>query len=317
MTRRLLLAAAAALLFWGTGPAKARDAVDVGVALQAVYSIAAALADGTHIAVTPIPAVLPGMAQLPRALARANAAVSRQLGAVDAVVTIASIWPDDPLFREARARNIWVIAVDAARSLGKDATNVALIAQPATDVPWRAAVVGTGESPYAWLSPANGIRMAEIVANDFKRLAPDDAARIEANRAAFAARLQALRAEFEAKFAVLADAHLYALTDRFVYLTNEFGVFIDGYFLEDDVRWTPEDFANVTALLKDQGVRRVLHHWQPNDAVAAAVAAAGATLLILDDGENTIAPAAGPPDPDGYIKVLRADLEALYRALGQ
>ena len=144
-----------------------------------------------------------------------------------------------------------------------------------------------------------------------------DPAQCVATMDEYVQRLELYATGVQEDIALLADAHLYALTDRFVYLTNEFGVFIDGYFLEDDVRWTPEDFANVTALLKDQGVRRVLHHWQPNDAVAAAVGAAGATLLLVADGENTIAPAAGPPDPDGYIKVLRTDLEALYRALGQ
>ena len=202
----------------------------VGVGLQALYSIAAALAEGTAITVDPIPGVLPGMAQLPRALARANAATIRQLAAADAIVAISSIWPDDPLFREARARNIWVVGIDAARSLAKEAVNVAVIAQPVTDAPWRPASVASGGSPYAWFGPANGIRMAEIVATDLKRLAPDAAARIEANRAAFAAELQAIRAEYETKLLSVSDTHLYALTDRFVYLTNEFGIEVEGYF---------------------------------------------------------------------------------------
>ena len=182
---------------------------------------------------------------------------------------------------------------------------------------FRSASVASGGSPYAWFGPANGIRMAEIVATDLKRLAPDAAARIEANRAAFAAELQAIRAEYETKLLSVSDPHLYALTDRFVYLTNEFGIEVEGYFLEDDVRWTPDDFAGFSGFLKERGIKHVLHHWQPADPIAAAVAAAGAELLVLDDGENTIAPAAGKPDPRGYQKLLRADLDALYGALSR
>ncbi len=312
IARRALAALALLTLVAGASQAARQPGpVTVVTALQPLYSIATALAQGTAITVKPVPATLPGMGQVTRILARANRTTDQTLEAADVVVAIASIWPEDPLFREARARNIWVVEIDAARPLGKGQASVALIAKPVTDVPWREAETGGGDSPYVWFSPANAIRMAEIVATDFKRLAPDGAAAIETNLAAFTREFLGLKAEYEAKFLKVADPRVLSLTDRFAYLTNEAGVFVDGYFLEDDVRWTDADYAGFTRLLREREITRVLHHWEPSEGIMAAIAAAGAKLVILNDGETE--PAPGAPDPRGYQTMLRANLETLHR----
>jgi ABC-type Zn uptake system ZnuABC Zn-binding protein ZnuA len=308
--RDLLLAGPACVLAAEAARAEARLVVLAG--LLPLYAITFALAYGTAIDVRPVPAVLPGLAQLPRALARQNAATSALLQQADAVITVASLWPDDPLFRQARARNIRVVQIDAARSLAQGSASVMVAAQPASNAPWRPAGRAVGSAVHAWFSPANAMRMAEIIGADLQRLAPDDASRIAANQSRFSREMQALQAEFDARFQAIEHPVVFALTDRFIYLTNAFGIDVDGYFLEDDVKWTEADFAGLADHLATQGIRVVVHHWQPDAPVAAAIARGGARLLVLDDGESG---AAAQPDPRSYQAVLRADLEALYQAL--
>ncbi len=317
MTPRALICAAilAASAFLPGASAGAAEPLRVVASLQPLYSIVSALAQGANIEAKAVPAALPGLAQLPRAMARLSAAEADVLGKADAVVSIPSIWPEDPSFREARARNIRIVQVDAARSLAKGAASVMLTQTPVSNVEWRVAAQDRLASPYVWFSLPNAIRMAEIVADDLKRLSPDDAARIETNLKSFTRDMQALRAEFDAKFLQLEDPQVFALTDRFVYLTNDLGLFISGYFLEDDLRWSPDDLAAFSSFLMARGVKRVIHHWRPSDEIVAEIARAGAQLVLLDDGEATSADGSAHPDPTRYQSILRRDLQALHDAL--
>lgn len=293
----------------------ASEPVRVVASLQPLYSILSALAQGANIEAQAIPATMPGLAQTPRALSRLGAAEAQGLARADAVITIASIWPEDPLFREARARNIRIVQIDAARSLGKGAASVMLTQRASSNAPWRVAAPDLRPSPYVWFSLPNAIRMAEIIAADLKRLAPADEARVDANLAAFSRRMQGLRAEFDAKFLQLEDPQVFSLTDRFVYLTNDLGLFVSGYFLEDDLRWSQDDLAAFSAFLSARGVRRVIHHWRPSDEIMAAIETAGAQLVILDDGEGSSREAPVEPDPNRYQSILRGNLDALHHAL--
>lgn len=315
LLQRVAFAVSITLASWLPGKAGAEERVLVATALQPTFSIASALAEDTGIEVVSVAAQV-GMAGLPRTFARLDPAAAKNLENADAVITMRSVWPGDPLFTEARARNIRVVEIDAATSLAKSGARVALLEQPGSDAPWRQNAKSSDTSPYVWFSPSNGVRIAEIVAADLQRLSPPDAERITANLGTLVKTLTTLKAEYEAKFLSLPDPSLYALTDRFAYLTNDFGLFVDGYFVEQDVRWTEADFAGFSALLADREISHVLHHWEPAEPILAAAAKAGAKIVILDDGE------AGPNNkepmqPDGYETMLRGDLEALYQALAK
>jgi len=299
------------------GGVAAGDRITVVAALQPTYSIASVLAEGTSIEVVAVPEGRTGIASLARKLARLDPADEMKLEEADAVVTIGSVWPQDPLFAEARARNVWAIEIDATASQRPEADRVAILEAPVSDAPWRKAGRSTNPvptvSPYVWFSPANGIRMAEIVASDFRRMAPGDVDRIDQNLADLIRELSLLKAEYEEKFLAVHDLSIYALTDRFAYLTNDFGFFVHGYFIEQDVRWTEDDLAGFTALLADRGISRVIHHWTPSESIRAAAARAGAEIIVLRNGDG--GDSGERMEPDGYFKLLRANLEELYRAM--
>ncbi len=187
---------------------------------------------------------------------------------------------------------------------------------PVDDVPWSVPESQTARVPslHFWLSPINAARAAEIVARDLIRLFPADSAQIEGNLAGFRAAMLDLKREYDTKLATVDDVTVMALAPDFVYLTNDFGLFVDGYFLKQDRDWTDADLAAFEAYLADRAISAVLHKWEPDPPIMAAIEAAGASLVVLDPID------AGPVEdgvliPDGYQRQLEANLEAVYTAL--
>jgi len=142
-------------------------------------------------------------------------------------------------------------------------------------------------SPYFWLSPSNVIRVLDIVGSDLARLYPHHAATITGNLQKQKADYLQLKNDFERRFVEVADPVLYALTDQFVYLTSDLGVFVDDYFVKQDIDWTADDYSTLTSALERAGISVVLHQWEPSSEIKQAIEDAGARLLVLDSLETT------------------------------
>jgi len=315
MTRALFVPLAACAL--AASPLLAQEAPEgsgllVLTGLAPVQLIVSELVEDTGITVQPITPRPTPMATLSAMLHRPDPNRADLLAEADAVVTLRGLWPSDPLYPTACSGNIHVVEIDATTPLDGSAPPIARVAAPISNPVWREArpAAANAPSPYAWLGPTSALAMAETVARDLARLSPQDADAIDANLREFSADIRRLKAHYEGLFAELTDFTVYALTDQFAYLTTEFGIYVDGYFLEQDVRWTEEDFAGLTAHLQDSGITTVIHQWQPADPVIAAVEAAGAELVILSSGET----AQGETGAT-YLDIMRANLDALYEAL--
>jgi hypothetical protein len=92
------------------------------------------------------------------------------------------------------------------------------------------------------------------------------------------------------------------------------GLLVDGYFIKQDVRWTPQDLAGLTRHLREHGIKVVLHKWQPSEAIQDAVRAGGARLVVLEAGDPGIV-RDGALASDGLQQILRDDLEAVVSGL--
>jgi ABC-type Zn uptake system ZnuABC Zn-binding protein ZnuA len=234
----------------------------------------------------------------------------------DAVVTIARVWRDDLLYQAARARNIRVVPIDAARPWDEGAAPVGLRRTACADAPWVENEPCTEEiSPFVWLSISNAVRMAEHIAVDLIRLVPDEETAIRANLAGIVGELRDLKSEYDNRFALLPDPRVFALADEFVYLFGEMGVFVDGYFTREDVRWTEEDIAGFEEYLASGGASVIVHKWEPAQPIMDAINRSGAKLVILDTADPGLE-IDGRLDPDGYIAIFRNDLDTLAAALG-
>jgi ABC-type Zn uptake system ZnuABC Zn-binding protein ZnuA len=279
------------------------------VALPAVYALTSALSDGTTLEVVRVPtdAAVPMESQA-NALSRLDAAVFQQ---AEAVVTLSSLWRADPLYATARRHNLRIVEIDASRSWDTIKPGVAATRAPSNDVPWAAASdVDEGQSPYAWLGPVNAMRMSALIAADLARLAPTDAPRIERNLAALEGRLRRLKADYGARLTAVPDLRVLSLANEFIYLFGEFGVFVDGWFVQQDIDWSDADRAALTRYLRERDIRVVVHKWAPDAKIAKAIEDGGARLLILDTGN----PGMLADKANGYEALLGSNLEALLTA---
>lgn len=309
MTGRSWLALVALLL--GTQLAAFADAgrPRVLVALPAVYALTSALSEGTHIEAIRLPPGTPvPMESLANALSHLDPSVFQQ---ADAVVTLGNLWRQDPLYATARRHNLRIVEIDASRSWDTNKPAVAVVRVPANDVPWAmGGHVESGLSPYAWLGPVNGMRMAALIAADLARLAPADAPRIASNLAALESRLRRLKADYGARMVALPDVRVLSLANEFIYLFGEFGIFVDGWFVRQDIDWSDADRTALTQYLRERDIRVVVHKWAPDEKIAKAIQDGGARLLVLDTGN----PGILADESTGYDALLRSDLEALLAA---
>jgi ABC-type Zn uptake system ZnuABC Zn-binding protein ZnuA len=304
------------LVFAVGGPLAAQEEGPlVLTSLQSTFSLASALAEGTSIRVENAPPGGSRMAGQERALFLEN--LDELFADADAVVTIARVWRADRLYQATRARNILVVPIDAARPWDEEAAPVGLRTEPCSHLAWTQDVQCTDEiSPYVWLSISNGVRMAENIAADLERLAPDDAAAIQTNLASLVSELRALKSEYDIRFALLPDARVFSLAGEFEYLFGEMGIFVDGYFTKEDVRWTESDLEGFENYLKRNGGGVVVHKWEPAQPILDAIDRAGAKLVILDPADPGLQ-TGDRLDKDGYLSILRSDLDALLGALGE
>ena len=209
-------------------------------------------------------------------IARRMDSLAPTFAAATAVVTLTNALPGDPLYRFAREANIRIVDIEAAVPWSLDAPGVALADTPSSNVAWGSDTDApeTAVAPYFWLSVSNSIRMGDLIARDLEALFPDSAATIGANLEALKRSLLDLRGDYQDRLIESGADVVFALTGDFVYLTNDMGLFVDGYFIKQDVRWTEADLAALTKHLRDNGIKVVLHKWQPSEAIQNAVRAA-------------------------------------------
>lgn len=321
-----LLAVALAGVTCGIPSAHAADAQAaeaqplVLTGLQATYSLTTALTAGTPIRVENVPADGRPFALLKDYLERRKETLRPKFAQAAAVVTITNALPGDPLYRYAREANIRIVGIEAAVPWSVEAPGVALADTPASNAPWG----GDADPPQAgtaqafWLSIPNAIRMADLIGADLSALFPGSAAAIHRNLDTLKRSLLRLRGQYQdrlnhAEAETGADV-VFALTGDFVYLTNDLGLLVDGYFLKQDVRWTAGDLAALSRHLRDNQIRVVLHKWQPSEAIQKAIRDGGARLVVLDGSDPGLV-VDGALAPDGLQQILRRNLEALVGGL--
>ena len=284
-------------------------------ALPATYSISYALAEGTSIRVENVPERGRRMNALPNLLHQRADQFTEQFAEADAVVTMGKLWSEDPLFVAVRSANVRVVDIDATKPWSTTLEGISVALEPRQDVPWVEADQNErSPSLFFWLSPANGARMAEIIANDFMRLAPEERPVLERNLTNVRRALLDLKLEYELNLAELADVTVFALASEFVYLTTDLGLYVDGYFLKQDIDWVDEDLSNFADYLRTNAIRVVIHKWEPDETIQAAIRDGGAELVVLDPLDAGLVE-DGRLAPDSYLRLLRTNLDTLYQAL--
>ena len=240
-----------------------------------------------------VPANLPGSRQSAYFSGRGASALHPLAQNADAVVGVRSLWSDDPLYPMARRCNIRIVEIDAARPVDGSLPGIAV--QPGAN--------RDGLNSQPWLASNNMGRMADVIAADLVRLAPDAKPKIEANLAALKQRLLKLTADSEARLAQADNLSVVSLSDRLDYLIG--GLNLERVEVQHtgDEPWTPQALEALTRTLKDNEVGLVLDHREPSAEVKAAIAEGGAQLVVVGaEGEDPVAELQGTID--SIVRVL-------------
>ncbi|WP_283181108.1 MULTISPECIES: zinc ABC transporter substrate-binding protein [unclassified Pseudomonas] len=256
--------------------------------LPITYGLGEVLLKGTDVNLErAAPANLPGSRQTAYFTGRGAPALAKLATDADAVIGLRSLWADDPLYPISRRSNIRIVEVDAARPVDGALPGIAV--QPANKV--------DGLNSQPWFSSNNMGRMADVMAADLVRLAPEAKPKIEANLAALKQRLLKFSADSEARLASADNLSLMSLSDHFGYLIGGLNLELIGLDARPDAEWTPEALKQLGATLKDNEVAVVLHHRQPSEAVKAKIAEAGSRLVVLSvDAADPVAELEGNVD---------------------
>ncbi|RJG47747.1 zinc ABC transporter solute-binding protein [Motilimonas pumila] len=156
---------------------------DVLTHTPATQWLAQYLLQGSPVQATYLPPQRYGLTRLPHWFSgKGEAQVGSQAGAAKAVITIASVWPQDPLFPAARQHNIQVIEIDASQAIDPYARSVATVAKSDGTM-----------SPYVWLNTANLVVMAHIISQDLQRIWPEHQQQIADNQARLVVKINQLQ----------------------------------------------------------------------------------------------------------------------------
>ncbi|CAI8763024.1 metal ABC transporter substrate-binding protein [Pseudomonas sp. IT-P4] len=286
--RQLTLAIALCGLATTASAADNGKPLRVLASLPITYGLGEALLKGTDVSLErAAPANLPGSRQTAYFTGRGAPALARLADDADAVIGLRSLWPDDPLYPVSRRSNIRIVEVDAARPVDGALPGIAV--QPDNKV--------DGLNSQPWFSSNNMGRMADVMAADLVRLAPEAKPKIDANLAALKQRLLKLSADSEAGLANADNLSVMSLSDHFGYLIGSLNLELIGQDTRADAEWTPEALTQLATTLKDNDVAVVLHHRQPSDALKAVIAGSGSRLVVLStDAEDPVAELEGNVD---------------------
>ncbi|WP_223590962.1 metal ABC transporter substrate-binding protein [Pseudomonas sp. A-R-19] len=286
--RQLTLAVALCGLTTTAVAASSGKPLRVLASLPITYGLGEVLLKGTDVSLErAAPANLPGSRQTAYFTGRGAPALAKLANDADAVIGLRSLWPDDPLYPISRRSNIRIVEVDAARPVDGALPGIAV--QPDSKV--------DGLNSQPWFSSNNMGRMADVMAADLVRLAPEAKPKIDANLAALKQRLLKLSATSEARLASADNLSVMSLSDHFGYLIGGLNLELIAQDPRPDAEWTAEALKQLGTTLKDNDVAVVLHHRQPSEALKAVIAGSGSRLVVLStDAENPVAELEGNVD---------------------
>jgi zinc transport system substrate-binding protein len=166
--------------------------------------------------------------------------------------------------------------------------------------------------PHIWLDPTKLAKVATAVGDQLAEVDPDNAGSYRANAKSLTDELAALDSEYRAGLANCAQKAFVTSHAAFGYLARRYAleqIPISG--VSPEAEPSPQRIADVQKLVRDKGITTVFFETLVSPKLAQTIARdTGAQAAVLDPIEGIEAASS-----DDYFSVMRANLEALRKAL--
>jgi ABC-type Zn uptake system ZnuABC Zn-binding protein ZnuA len=166
-------------------------------------------------------------------------------------------------------------------------------------------------NPHYWLDPANARPMTQAISDALARLASGERETFARNRARLLERLDADLTRWTAALVPYRGARVVAYHDSWSYFARRFG-FVVVATIEPTPGVPPSaaSLAELTARMKEAGVKLVIAEPSSNASIASQVAArSGARLVTL------VPSVGGDPEARDYPGLFEVNVRRLTRAL--
>ncbi len=168
----------------------------------------------------------------------------------------------------------------------------------------------TGVDPHVWLSPRNAIQIAENIKDGLVSAREEYATIFEENAAAFIQELTLLDQEMQTALASCEQNTILVTHNAYQYLARDYGfntISISGLSPESEP--TPQQLVELVNKAEEYNIQYVFFEELVSPRVAQAIAQEiGAETL-------TINPVAGSQADEGYLAIMRDNLNKLVQAL--
>ncbi|KQX76250.1 metal ABC transporter solute-binding protein, Zn/Mn family [Aeromicrobium sp. Root472D3] len=168
------------------------------------------------------------------------------------------------------------------------------------------------EDPHTWLDPQNMIAIAKALETKLAAVDPDNAQTYAENTTAFVNRLASLDEDFQSGLATCRTRTIVTSHAAFQYLAARYDltqVPIAG--IDPSNEPSPSQLADITQLVKDQGITTIFTEELVSPAIADTIAKeTGATTATLDPIEGL---SENTADED-YVSLMLKNLDTLEKA---
>lgn len=166
-------------------------------------------------------------------------------------------------------------------------------------------------NPHYWLDPANARIVTAGILEALERRAPDQRARLEANRKRFLAELDDRIARWTALLAPFAGAKLIAYHNSWPYFARRFRLdVVDFIEPKPGVASSPSHLAHLIAAGRAARVRAIVHEpYEPDEASRLLADKLGVPMVRLATSVRSL------PHTDDYLALIELDATTLAHAL--
>jgi zinc/manganese transport system substrate-binding protein len=165
-------------------------------------------------------------------------------------------------------------------------------------------------NPHYWLDPLNGILIADVLAERFAVLSPEQAEMFRRNAAQFSARIRSKMPQWSASLSALKSQNMVAYHPTWVYFESRFGLRITGYI--EPIPGVSPSISDMMALerrMKSEQTRVIIvESYSPKKEAVRLSANTGANVAVLSPSIGSM------PGTTDYVALFDYNVRVLEEA---